>query len=249
LDAISLNSLADYWTAPAVATNIAIFLNLIGALALGLIAGYERTYQGRAVGMRTYGLVCMASTAVVVIFGAPTLWYGGHSVLRPSPDPSHVMQGVLTGIGFLGAGVIMREGQNIRGLTTAASIWSSSAIGILVGVGFYAAAILLTLLSAACMTWVLKLERWLPSRSGMSVVMQFKRDFHPSEKALLSLASERGYEIVPGSLAIAFESGCTEWRFVAMALSGRHTASISDLAHMMGHADGVQGFQLAHCRN
>jgi len=55
VDALSLNSLADYWSAPAVAANVVIFFNLIGALVLGLVVGYERTYQGRAAGMRTYG--------------------------------------------------------------------------------------------------------------------------------------------------------------------------------------------------
>ena len=164
MDAVSLKSLADYWSASAVAANAVIFFNMLGALLLGLVVGYERTYQGRAAGMRTYGLVCMASAAVTATFSAPALWYGGHGGSTFSPDPSHAVQGILTGIGFLGAGVIMREGLSIRGLTTAASIWSSSAIGVLVGVGFYAAAILLTLLSTVCMIWVHKLEQWLPSR-------------------------------------------------------------------------------------
>jgi MgtC family len=122
-----------------------------------------------------------------------------------------VIQGILTGIGFLGAGVIMREGMSIRGLTTAASIWSSSAIGILVGIGFYAAAILLTMLSAVCMIWVHRLEHWLPSRSGVAIVVRFKRDFHPHEEVLRRVALERGYEVASGSLSITFESGHTEW--------------------------------------
>jgi putative Mg2+ transporter-C (MgtC) family protein len=162
MDALSLQSLADYWSLPVVATNVVIFFNLLGALILGLLVGYERAYHGRAAGMRTYGLVCMASAAVTVIFGSPDLWYGGHTTMAASPDPSHVVQGILTGIGFLGAGVIMREGLSIRGLTTAASIWSSSAIGVLVGIGFYGAAILLTALSAICMIWVSRLDHWLP---------------------------------------------------------------------------------------
>jgi hypothetical protein len=105
-----LQSLAAYWSASEVAANIVIFFNLIGALVLGLVVGYERAYHGRAAGMRTYGLVCMASAAVTVIFGSPGLWYGGHAVMTTSPDPAHVFQGILTGIGFLGAGVILREG-------------------------------------------------------------------------------------------------------------------------------------------
>jgi len=149
-----------YWSAREVSVNLLIFANLFGALLLGLLVGYERSYHGRAAGMRTYGLVCMASCALTVFVGYPAYWYGGAPISMVagtlSPDPTRVVQGIVTGVGFLGAGVIMKEGLNISGLTTAASIWSSSAIGILVGVGFYPAAILLSLLSAALMMWLLR---------------------------------------------------------------------------------------------
>ena len=198
MDILSLKSLAEYWSAPAVGTNVIIFLNLAGALVLGLLVGYERAYHGRAAGMRTYGLVCVASAALTVIFGSPALWYGGHAALTSNPDPSHAIQGIVTGIGFLGAGVIMREGFSIRGLTSAASIWASCAIGVMVGVGFYAAAILLAVMSALCMVWVSKLEHWLPSRSGIAIVVRFKKDFQPRDETLRKLALERGYEIPDG---------------------------------------------------
>ena len=70
-------SLQHYWSGSFLAANAFIGLNLIGALLLGMIVGYERSYQGRAAGMRTYGLVCMASTAVTVFVGFAPLWYGG----------------------------------------------------------------------------------------------------------------------------------------------------------------------------
>ncbi len=63
----SLQTLSSFWSAPVVATNVIVFLNLLGALILGLLVGYERSYHGRAAGMRTYGLVCMASAAPTVI--------------------------------------------------------------------------------------------------------------------------------------------------------------------------------------
>ena len=144
-------------------------MNLLGAMLLGLLVGYERSYHGRAAGMRTYGLVCMASAALTVIAGYPGYWYGGHVDLVVATDPTRIIQGIVTGVGFLGAGVIMKEGFTISGLTTAASIWASSAIGILVGVGFYAAAILLALLSAASMMWISRLESWLPSRQAIAI--------------------------------------------------------------------------------
>lgn len=248
MDALAPGALAAYWSAPLVATNLIIFLNLLGALALGLVVGYERSYHGRAAGMRTYGLVCMASAAITVIVGYPSFWYGGqHAFL--GADPTRVIQGVVTGIGFLGAGVIMREGLNISGLTTAASIWASSAIGIMVGIGFYAAAILLALLSAVCMMWISKLEGWLPSRPAISVVLQFRENYPPSEEKLHQLARSRGYEIAGGTLSINFKDGKPEWHFVAIALGKDSGAPMAELARELTAFDGVENFYLSHARN
>ena len=123
---IDINSpFASYWSDEVVWTNMFILLNILGALALGLIVGYERSYHGRAAGMRTYGFVCMASAALTIIGAYPQAWFGGHYLLTTPIDPTRIVQGVVTGIGFLGAGVIMREGFSISGLTTAASIWTS----------------------------------------------------------------------------------------------------------------------------
>ena len=104
------STLSAYWSATEVSANLAIFLTLLGALLLGLVVGYERTYHGRAVGMRTYGLVCMASAALTTFVGYPTLWYGGHAATVGTVDPTRVVQGIVTGIGFLGAGIIMKDG-------------------------------------------------------------------------------------------------------------------------------------------
>src|SRR5690242_6729366 len=160
--------LAAYWSKPEMATNGLILLNLAGALLLGLAVGYERSYHGRAAGMRTYGIVCMASAALTIVGGYPGFWYGGHGgALVAAVDPTRIIQGVVTGIGFLGAGVIMREGFNISGLTTAASIWASSVIGILVGVGFYLAAMGLAFMAAMIMIYLSRIEAVLPSRHAV----------------------------------------------------------------------------------
>ena len=91
---LSFESLATYWSAQTLATNIVVFLNLLGALLLGLLVGYERSYHGRAAGMRTYGLVCMASAALTVIAGFPAYWYGGHAGLVATADPTRIIQGM-----------------------------------------------------------------------------------------------------------------------------------------------------------
>jgi putative Mg2+ transporter-C (MgtC) family protein len=244
--------LSAYWSATEISANLAIFLTLAGALLLGLVVGYERTYQGRAVGMRTYGLVCMASAALTTFVGYPALWYGGqhggHAATLPV-DPTRVVQGIVTGIGFLGAGVIMKDGLNIRGLTTAASVWSSSVIGVLVGVGFYGAAILLAVMSVICMMWVHRLETWLPAHAGVSVVIRFKHGAGPRPATLQEAVHDRGYQISPGSLSISMKDGLTEWQFIATCRVQEKHVPMDELARLLEDHERVDSFHLAHCRN
>lgn len=252
---LSPEALAAYWSADGVATNIIVFMNLFGALLLGFIVGYERSYHGRAAGMRTYGLVCVASCAVTVIAGYPAAWYGGAALIQtggaavPMPDPTRVIQGIVTGVGFLGAGVIMKEGLNISGLTTAASIWTASVIGILVGIGFYFSAILLTLLSAACMMYGSKLEGMLPSRHAITISLQFQPGFLPQEKIINSALLDLGYEVAGGSFAISHKSNTQEWRFVAVALGRRTGHPLSTMSGELTAIAGVDSFTIAHARN
>lgn len=238
-----------FWSPAELHANLIIFMNLTGAMLLGFVVGYERSYHGRAAGMRTYGLVCMASAALVVIAGYPDFWFGARALMPVNLDPSRTIQGVVTGIGFLGAGVIMREGFTISGLTTAASLWASSAIGVLVGVGFYAAAILLAFLSAACMIWVSRLESWLPSRPAIAITMQFRQGYIPREESLRQMALERGYEIAAGTLNINGKDGRAEWRFVAVAINRKQAMRLSELSLELGAFDGVEFYNLAHARN
>lgn len=246
--------IAAYWSTSELFTNGLILLHLAGALLLGLLVGYERAYHGRAAGMRTYGLVCMASAGLTILAGYPDAWYGGgHAGLLAPVDPTRIIQGVVTGIGFLGAGVIMREGFNISGLTTAASIWASSAIGVLVGVGFYLAAMGMAFLSAMIMIYLNRVETFLPSRHAVAVRMRFKPEFTPREDAIRTLALARGYEVAASSLTISSDEGRQEWRFVALARSGprgrRANAPLSELARELAAFDGIEAFQLSHARN
>jgi putative Mg2+ transporter-C (MgtC) family protein len=243
-------TLSAYWSVTEVSANVAMFLTLAFALVLGLAVGYERTFHGRAIGMRTYGLVCMSSAALTTFVGYPALWYGGtHGAALASVDPTRVVQGIVTGVGFLGAGVIMKDGLNIRGLTTAASIWSASVIGVLVGVGFYSAAILLSGLSILCMLWIHKLERWLPSHQAISVTVQFKQGAAPHEHEFQQTVRRFGYDMAEGSLSIHAQRGSAEWHFIAVAFDKRLRTSMAELARLIGENENVESFQLSHSRN
>jgi putative Mg2+ transporter-C (MgtC) family protein len=248
MDFLSPKTLAAYWSNPEVAVNVLIFFNLVGSLSLGLLVGYERSFHGRAAGMRTYGLVCMASTALTVFTGYSGMWYGGHAGSM-SVDPTRVVQGIVTGIGFLGAGVIVKDGLTISGLNTAASIWAASAIGVLVGVGFYAAAILLAVLCALAMSLLFPLEHRLPSRREVVIAVRYEKNFLPSEEMLCKVSLENGYNIARDSLSISFREGQPEWQFIAVARDKRKGAQVSELAQMMRQYKGVESFKISPARH
>jgi putative Mg2+ transporter-C (MgtC) family protein len=200
--------------------------------------------------MRTYGLVCMAAAALTVMGAYAHFWYGGtNAATVTNADLSRIVQGILTGIGFLCAGVIMKEGFNISGLTTAASLWAVCVIGILVGVGLYAAAIVLAVLCAISMVWISKLESWLPSRQALAISMQFPAGHQADEIDLRAFALKHGYEIAGGTIIMAFENGAYQWRFIAVALSRAATGTLSEFANAIGRYPQVQGFHVAYARN
>ncbi|WP_290644299.1 MgtC/SapB family protein [Aquabacterium sp.] len=241
---MAYSNLHTYWSPAFLGANGFILLNLLGALLLGMLVGYERTFRGRAAGMRTYGLVCMTSAGLTVLVGLPGYWYGGHSSVTGG-DPTRVIQGVVTGIGFLGAGVIMKDGFHISGLTTAASIWTSAAIGIMLGAGFYAAAILLALVCTISMEWVRSLERWLPNHPILTVTVLFKQGFVPKEETLCELVRGHGYTVALDSLCISHKDGQPEWHFNAVGTSSRQGVSSTQLAGDLSSLEGVTSFSVA----
>jgi putative Mg2+ transporter-C (MgtC) family protein len=243
-----LGDLQHYWSGAFFAANAFIGLNLVGALLLGMIVGYERSYNGRAAGMRTYGLVCMASTALTVFVGHAPLWYGG-TAGHVLADPTRVVQGVVTGVGFLGAGVIMKEGLSISGLNTAASIWAASAIGVLLGVGFYGAALLLALLCMLSMSMLQRLEAKLPGRSTLEVCLTFLPAGPPTFEELAGMAEGRGYRVLRESLRITFADSQPVWRFCVVALDRSRAASPALLANEMAASGAVASFSIVPVRN
>ena len=116
--------------------DLEMVVRLAAALAAGAMIGFERSYHGRPAGFRTHSLVCIASSLLMLVTVYESHWVKAADDLVRL-DPTRMAQGIMTGIGFLGAGVIVKEGLTVRGLTTAASIWITAAVGILAGIGFY----------------------------------------------------------------------------------------------------------------
>lgn len=116
-----------------------ITLRLVLAVVLGGAVGFERESQNLPAGFRTHILVCVGAALIMIVSA-----YGYSGPLEGTADHSRIAAAVVTGIGFLGAGTILRQRGNIRGLTTAASIWVVSGIGLAIGIGFYFPALLAT---------------------------------------------------------------------------------------------------------
>jgi len=112
-----------------VGTEVTIILRLLLATALGAIIGFQRERAGKPAGLRTHILICLGAA----LFTVASIYGFG-----PASDPARIAAGVLVGVGFLGAGVILRTGEGIvAGLTTAATIWAVAGIGLAAGAGMY----------------------------------------------------------------------------------------------------------------
>ena len=170
-------------------------LRLLIALAFGGCIGLERSYHARPAGFRTHTLVCLASALLMLVTVYESQWFDARGLTRVVVDPTRMAQGIMTGIGFLGAGVIMKEGLSVRGLTTAASIWITAAIGILVGIGFYYPAALALALTLGTLSAFRFIERLIPSQQYAKFIVRFERASAMSESELKALVASLAFTI------------------------------------------------------
>lgn len=237
----------NYWNINQLGVNFLIFFNLLGALILGMILGLERTMQGRAAGIRTYGIVAMGACALTVFTGYPNYWFGGSFEFVLPPDPGRVIQGIIAGVGFLCAGVIIKDGFSISGLSTAASIWLCSAIGILVGVGFYGGAISLTFFAMLTMYFVSHIEAKLPQINSYYVEIKFKEGFIPEENKIRQKSEELGLIIKRNGIAVAMKDKIQTWKFVCNSIPGKQV-QITNVTAYMSQIDGIKEFDISKTR-
>jgi putative Mg2+ transporter-C (MgtC) family protein len=148
-------------------------LRLALAAVLGGVVGIERELREREAGLRTHLLVALGSALFTIVsaYGFHAFLSSGANVVRA--DPTRIAAQIVTGIGFLGAGAIIRQGLSVRGLTTAATLWVVAAIGLAVGAGYYGGALITTGLVVLAL-WPLRL-----------VAYRFVRRFRPEEGRLL----------------------------------------------------------------
>jgi putative Mg2+ transporter-C (MgtC) family protein len=162
----------------------------IAALVAGGVLGLERSYHGRAAGLRTYALVSFGSALLVAGGQYELLAYA-----EQGAQVTRIIQGIVTGIGFLGAGVIVKEGFTVRGLTTAASIWVAAAIGVVLGMGLYGTGLAATVATLVALTILRRIEDRLPSQIFVHFEVGFRRTGSTNEERLRELIRDSGFRI------------------------------------------------------
>ena len=216
--------------------DVDMTLRLLGALAAGAAIGLERTFHGRPAGFRTYALVCLGSALLIAYASA---------ALAPT-DPaatSRVVQGVMTGVGFLGAGVIFKERLSVHGLTTAASIWATAGLGLLIGAGaWYPAGLgwLAILVTLSMLRWV---EDRLPHQVFVHHTVCFSREAAPSAAGLRAILRETGFR--PGRLSRRLDEVTGILEFRAPAFCFEPESASDALAARLLAMPGLKGFDIS----
>lgn len=219
-------------------------------LRLGLVVvlcgalGLEREARGREAGLRTHILVGLGAALFTLVSAYGFTDFAGVPGPRGTSgyDPTRIAAQVVTGIGFLGAGVIMKEGLSVRGLTTAASIWMTAAIGILIGIGFYFPAAVATALTIAVLSLFHWIEARLPAQFYAQFAVRFAQDAPMAEEALRELVSAHGFSIANLNYRFDAEAGFYEYQMVIRSTAA---ANAGRLAMTLSKLEGVLEFRLS----
>ena len=203
-------------------------LRIGGALLIGALIGLERSFHGRPAGFRTHSLVCVASALLMLVTVYQNEWMTQVAIDAIRTDPTRMAQGIMTGIGFLGAGVIFKEGLTVRGLTTAASIWVTAAIGVLVGIGFWVPALLGTLATLAILGGFRLIEHRLPSEFYAHHHLRFRRESVIPEDKVRQLIGDHGFTIAHLSQRLTNEGKILEYRMVIRSRDRANAKLLAD---------------------
>lgn len=214
---------------------------LLLAMVAGGFIGFERSYHGRSAGFRTHALVSTASGLLMLLSHFQWQFVPADILSTVRVDPMRMAQGIMTGIGFLGAGVIVKEGLNVRGLTTAASIWMTAAIGIILGLGFYLPALIATLLAIGILSLFQYIERLIPAHHYARLEVAFLDPHTMAEDALFRLLAE--HDISGINLGYRQEAQGRMFRYEA-TLRTKERANLRRLADSLRASEEVHEFSI-----
>ncbi len=221
-------------------------LRLLSAAAIGGAIGLERAYNGRAAGFRTHILVCIASALLMLLvdfqwFTTPPEHWDSIRI-----DPTRMAQGIMTGIGFLGAGVILHNRHSVRGLTTAASIWITSALGILVGAGHFAIGAFACVLVLITLSLFRTIEQIVPSRRYARLSITAIADHKNMEELIRGLMQDQG--ISGNGFAYEYRSNKGELE-LQTTISAFNSKKFAKLELTLLKTTGLLGFKITPLDN
>lgn len=222
-------------------TLTAILKHMLAALVAGALVGTERSFHGRAAGFRTHALVCLASSMLMLLALYQEQWFPAGAAEAVRIDPTRMAQGIMTGIGFLGAGVIFKEGLTVRGLTTAAAIWTTAAIGVLMGAGLFEAGIVATVITLGVLSVFRRVELWFPTQHYAQHVLRFARDVPMSEDDVRALLAEHGCAVTSIAYDLAEGRQTFEYRMVVRTVKEDNLRRLSET---LGKHPLVAGFSI-----
>ncbi|MES2537201.1 MAG: MgtC/SapB family protein [Pseudomonadota bacterium] len=214
---------------------ITITIHLVAAIIAGGVIGLERSFHGRPAGFRTHTLVCLSSAVLMLVTLYQSKWLpatNADAILQT--DPTRMAQGIMTGIGFLGAGVIYKEGFSVRGLTTAASIWITAAIGILIGIGFYFPALLSSVLALGILSVFRRIEARMPTQSYAHYSISFDRADTMPENQLRAMLAGHGFTVANMGYQVNHGGQRFEYEMVIRTDNIDNTAQLADALRRHG---------------
>jgi putative Mg2+ transporter-C (MgtC) family protein len=169
-------------------------------------------------------------------------WFQTSEHVRAAIDPTRMSQGIMTGIGFLGAGAIMKEGLSVRGLTTAASIWITAAIGILIGIGFYFPATIAAALALGTLSVFRWIEARMPTQFYAHFYVRFTRGAVLAEEELRKLVRAHGFTIA--GLSYRLDAGADYFEY-RMTIRSDRAANARALTEALNQIETVTEFRLS----
>lgn len=174
--------------------HVDMFLRMGVSAGLGAAIGYERERGGRPAGLRTHLLVALASATFMLVSSQFVFFqsYGKDDLI--AVDTSRIAASVVSGVGFLGAGAILRTGIGVQGLTTAASLWLTSAVGLAAGSGMYAVAVVATAITLVCLVYLRRVEgkQWRLFQRRVVVLLE---DAGGVRQAMIDRLTTAGVEV------------------------------------------------------
>lgn len=225
-------------TEVVVISEVQILIRLLISTVLGAIIGFERERQNQPAGLRTHTILAVGSTLAMTLSINIAMQF---REVVPNGDPARLAAQVISGIGFLGAGAILRFGNNIRGLTTATSLWTLAIIGLAVGAGHYFSAVAATILLLIMLTLMDAVEkRFIKIHRTMNVIIEVE-DRPNVLVEIRELIKDENTSIIQTNITRNFEDDYAVFNLVVKSLE---KAPVDDLAKELATLKGIKSYKI-----